>query len=119
MVEVTLRNRYYPKNFSEKIDPAKAALIVVDMQNEFCSPDGYVAKQGWDIRPMQAMALNLRRFVTAARRHVRIIHVRGQYEPAMMPPQMVERLHRLGIPPYCQPGTKGAEFFPGFEPSCD
>jgi nicotinamidase-related amidase len=34
-----------------------------------------------------------------------------------MPPQMVERLHRLGIPPYCQPGTKGTEFYPGFEPA--
>ena len=119
MAEVTLSNRYYPKTFAEKIDPAKTALVVVDMQNEFCSPDGYVAKQGWDIRPMQAMALNLSKFVAAARQYVRIVHVRGQYEPAMMPPQMVERLHRLGISPYCQPGTKGAEFYPGFEPSPD
>jgi ureidoacrylate peracid hydrolase len=116
MTEVSLENRYYPKSFSEKIDPRHTAVIVVDMQNEFCSPDGYVAKQGWDIRPMQAMAAHLKRFVSEARRFVPIVHVRGQYEPAMMPPQMVERLHRLGIPPYCQPKTKGAEFYPGFEP---
>ena len=116
MVKVTIHDRYYPKTFSEKIDPTRTALIVVDMQNEFCSPDGYVARQGWDIRPMQAMALNLSGFVAAARRYVRVIHVRGQYEPAMMPPQMVERLHKLGIAPYCQPGTKGAEFYPEFEP---
>ena len=68
---------------------------------------------------MQAMALNLSKFVAAARQYVRIVHVRGQYEPAMMPPQMVERLHRLGISPYCQPGTKRRRVYPGFEPSPD
>jgi nicotinamidase-related amidase len=116
MKDIDLGNRYYPKSFEEKVDPAHTAVIVVDMQNEFCSPEGYVARQGWDVRPMRAMALRLRNFVDAARMHVRVIHVRGQYEPAVMPPQMVERLHRFGIPPYCQPGTKGVDFYPGFEP---
>jgi ureidoacrylate peracid hydrolase len=117
MTEVSLAKRYYPRSFEEKVDPAHTALILVDMQNEFCSPEGYVAKQGWDIRPMQEMALRLKRFVSMARRYVPVIHIRGQYEPAVMPAQMVERLHRLGIPPYCQPGTKGVEFYPGFEPA--
>lgn len=116
MTQFGLGDRCYPKSFGEKVAPHHTAVIVVDMQNEFCSPDGYVARQGWDIRPMQAMALHLKRFVGEARGHVPIIHVRGQYEPAMMPPQMVERLHRLNIPAYCQPGTKGSEFYPGFEP---
>jgi ureidoacrylate peracid hydrolase len=86
------------------------------MQNEFCGETGYVARQGWDIAPMQAMAARLERFLTTARHHVPIIHVRGHYPPEVMPPQMVERLHRLGISPYCQPGTSGAEFYPGFDP---
>lgn len=113
---MSLGDRYYPKSFAEKIDARQAAVIVVDMQNEFCAPDGYVARQGWDIRPMQAMASQLAAFIAQAREFVPIVHVRGQYEPEMMPPQMVERLHRLGIPPYCQPDTKGAAFYPGFEP---
>lgn len=117
MGSITLSDRYYPKTFVEKIDPAHTAVIVVDMQNEFCSPEGYVAKQGWNIAPMQEMAFELKRFITVARKYVPIVHVRGQYEPAVMPPQMVERLHRLGIAPYCQPGTKGADFYPGFEPA--
>jgi ureidoacrylate peracid hydrolase len=117
MSSITLSYRYYPKTFAEKIDATHTAVIVVDMQNEFCSPEGYVAKQGWNIRPMQDMAFELKRFVSLARQYVPIVNVRGQYEPAVMPPQMVERLHRLGISPYCQPGTKGAEFYPGFEPA--
>lgn len=116
MSGIDLKDRYYPSDVSEKIDPRHTAVLVVDMQNEFCSPDGYVAKQGWDILPMQLMAEHLKQFLSDARKHVPIVHIRGQYEPAMMPPQMVERLHRLNIPPYCQPGTKGVEFYPGFEP---
>src|SRR5215210_4281158 len=113
MTEVTLASRYYPRSFDEKVDPAHTALLLIDMQNEFCSPEGYVAKQGWDIRPMQALASRLKQFIAAARNHVPVIHIRGQYEPAFMPPQMVERLRRLAIAPYCQPGTKGVEFYPG------
>jgi ureidoacrylate peracid hydrolase len=117
MSQINLGDRYYPKTFAEKVDPNHTALIVIDMQNEFCSPDGYVAKQGWDITPMQSMAEQLKKFIDAARKHVKVIHIRGQYEPAFMPVAMVERLHRLNIPPYCQPRTKGVEFYPGFEPA--
>ena len=116
MNECTLNNRYYPKSFDDKVDPSRTALILIDMQNEFCAETGYVARQGWDIAPMQAMAVRLKKFVATARSYVPVIHIRGQYEPAVMPPQMVERLHRLSIAPYCQPGTSGAEFYPGFEP---
>lgn len=116
MAEVTLQDRYYPRTFEEKADPSHTALIVVDMQNDFCAPEGYVARQGWNTQPLRDMSTRLRHFIAAARPSVPVIHVRGQYEPAVMPPQMVERLIRLGIGPYCQPGTAGVEFLPGFEP---
>lgn len=116
MIEIGLEQRYYPKSFDDKLDPTRTALLVVDMQNEFCAQTGYVAKQGWAIAPMQEMAGRLQNFLTIARSYVPLIHIRGLYEPAVMPPQMVERLNRLGIPPYCQPGTSGADFYPGFDP---
>lgn len=117
MKPVSLADRAWPRSFAEKVAPAHTAVLVVDMQNDFCAPDGYVARQGWDIEPMARMAERLSAFLDEARRYVRIVHVRGQYEPAFMPSQMVERLQRLGIPPYCQPGTRGIEFYPGFEPA--
>lgn len=113
---MTLDGREFPKTFAEKVDRRHTAILVVDMQNDFCAPDGYVATQGWDVRPMVEMAGRLLHFLEDARPWVRVIHVRGQYEPAFMPAQMVERLHRLGIPAYCQPGTRGVAFYPGFEP---
>ena len=117
MEDVKLGDRVVPKSFQEKVDPAHTALIILDMQNEFCAEDGYVARQDWDIAPIRQMAVRLQGFLVAARQYVRVVHVRGQYEPAFMPAQMVERLRRLHISPYCQPGTKGIEFYPGFEPA--
>jgi len=116
MHSLTLSDRQIPADLGAKLDPAHTALVLIDMQNEFCSPRGYVAQQGWDITPMQAMAERLRGFVAAARRHVRVIHVRGQYEPVYLVDQMVDRLHSANIAPYCQPGTHGWKFYPGFEP---
>ncbi len=116
MRRLTLQSRSVPADLADKLNPAHTALVLIDMQNEFCSPQGYVAQQGWDIRPMQEMAERLRGFVGEARQHIPVIHVRGQYEPVYLVDQMVDRLHRANIAPYCQPGTHGHAFYPGFEP---
>ena len=36
------------------IDPKKTAMIVVDMQNDFCHPDGWLAHMGVDVTPARA-----------------------------------------------------------------
>ena len=33
----------------QKIDPAHAALIVVDVQNDFCADEGFFGSQGYDL----------------------------------------------------------------------
>lgn len=37
-----------------RIDLAKAAMLVIDMQNDFCHPDGWLAHIGVDITPARA-----------------------------------------------------------------
>ncbi len=51
----------------EKIDPKCAALLVVDMQNDFCARGGLVDKGGRDISAVQDMARNLPRLIKSAR----------------------------------------------------
>ncbi|EIM80196.1 Isochorismatase hydrolase [Stereum hirsutum FP-91666 SS1] len=34
--------------------PSNTALIVIDMQNDFCSPGGYLEHQGYPLEPMRA-----------------------------------------------------------------
>ncbi len=39
----------------EIFDPAQAALLIVDLQNDFLSPDGIIAQEGGNIEPMRAI----------------------------------------------------------------
>ena len=37
------------------VDPASTALVIVDMQNDFCHLDGYYARQGRDVSGLAAV----------------------------------------------------------------
>ena len=50
-----------------KVVPAHTALIVVDVQNDFCAPGGMMAEEGFDITAVQAMAERLPSLIAAAR----------------------------------------------------
>jgi ureidoacrylate peracid hydrolase len=51
----------------DKVDPNLAALIVVDMQNDFCAVGGMMSKEGFDVSEAQKMAARLPRLLTVAR----------------------------------------------------
>ena len=50
----------------ELVDPRSTALLVVDVQNDFCHADGHFARYGKDLSRIQAMLPGLVQFVTAA-----------------------------------------------------
>ena len=56
------------RSLKERCDPKYAALIVVDVQNDFVSPQGSAAKRGEDVSAAMAMVPNLRRLIDEARR---------------------------------------------------
>jgi nicotinamidase-related amidase len=49
------------------LDLAKAALLVIDMQNDFCHPDGWLAHIGVDINPARSPIPALQKFLPALR----------------------------------------------------
>jgi nicotinamidase-related amidase len=51
------------------LDLARTAVIVIDMQNDFCHPQGWLASIGVDVRPAQAPVQPLTRLLPALRRH--------------------------------------------------
>lgn len=53
----------------ERVDPSHGMLMVVDMQNDFCHPDGAAYKRGRDMGFVQNMILRLIRVVEKAREH--------------------------------------------------
>lgn len=97
----------------EKVDPAHAAIIVVDVQNDFCAPDGYYHSTGADLSGIRTAVERLRAFLDIARKSgVMTVYVRSHYDPIYLSPVQIERRQRLGWEmPLCQEGTWGADFF--------
>jgi nicotinamidase-related amidase len=50
-----------------RLDLAKAAFIVIDMQNDFCHPDGWLAHIGVNVTPAQAPIAPLQRLLPQLR----------------------------------------------------
>ncbi len=51
------------------LDLARTAIIVVDMQNDFCHPDGWLAHFGVDVAPVRAPIVPLQLLLPALRSH--------------------------------------------------
>lgn len=47
--------------------PHQCAVLVVDMQNDYCSPNGFLANQGQDITAINEMVPRIGQFVSKAR----------------------------------------------------
>ncbi len=66
------------------LEPARAALLVIDMQREFIDPAGAVARSGADVSPMAAVVPTVAALLGAARRAgLMIVHTREGHEPGL------------------------------------
>ncbi len=93
-----------------KVDPARAAVIVIDLQRDFCSSDGALAVLGSDVSPSAAAADRIDRFLPQIRDLVHFVaFFQLVYEPAEMSESQKERLMRDGKPVICRPGTPGCD----------
>lgn len=63
------------RTFEEQTDPSVTALVIVDMINDFCHPEGAAARNR-DLRPIRSIIPALRRLLEAAReRQIPVVHV--------------------------------------------
>lgn len=104
----------------EPLAPAECALVVIDMQRDFCAPDGYFAQVGEAVAPLAARIPAIARCLAAARgAGLRVVHTRQGYRPdlADMPAWRRIRAERFGSP-VGKPGPLGRVLVrgePGFE----
>jgi ureidoacrylate peracid hydrolase len=54
-------------NIKEKIDPKYTALLIIDMQNDFASPNGVRAKKGGDLSLVEPMVEKLLKTIDIAK----------------------------------------------------
>ena len=67
-------------SFWRKVDPRHSALLVVDVQNDFCAQGGLIASEGRDISDAQAAAERLPMLLAVARSSgVLVVFIRSVY----------------------------------------
>ena len=67
----------YPWPYNGDLRPGNTALVVIDMQTDFCGVGGYVDKMGYDISLTRAPIEPIRRLLAAMRAIVRAIGTIG------------------------------------------
>jgi ureidoacrylate peracid hydrolase len=94
-----------------------AALLVVDVQNDFVSPEGSAAKRGDDVGAATAMVPNLIRFIDHGRRvGLTIVYVRTTHSEWTDTPSWIYRTSQRSGLNTCREGTWGADFYQGISP---
>lgn len=87
----------------------RCALMVIDMQGDFCAPGGYMAHAGVDVGFMRRPIEPIRALLEAARRAgLQIIFTREGHRPSLdsAPPSFIERTAFAGHP-IGKPGPLG------------
>ncbi|NQV81878.1 MAG: cysteine hydrolase family protein, partial [Alphaproteobacteria bacterium] len=107
------------RSLTEKVAPHNTALIVIDMQNDFCHEDGFYGQRGADLSRMPAVAGRIEPLVTEARRQrMLILWVRAHYDEVVMGDPMGEVLNRPGrTSGSCLAGTFGADWYGALRPA--
>ena len=111
----------------QDLDPQATALIVIDMQRDFCSPGGYAQQAGLDISRMQAVVGQVKALLVAARgAGLHIFHTREGHLPDLSdcPPAKLARSvaagARIGGPGplgrLLVRGEQGHDFVPELRP---
>jgi ureidoacrylate peracid hydrolase len=101
------------RSLPEKVNPAHTALLIVDVQRDFCAPDGAFSVLGRDLNRVQRILPRLKLLVEAARRsQVRVVFLRYvQSELTESDVHLEQRARGRADLRYCQEGTPGAEFY--------
>lgn len=96
-----------------RLRPSHTALLVIDMQNDFCAKGGYIETVvGRDAGPCRAVAAPIMGLVSDARKEaVPVIWIKANYELDKIPAGMLAKFSERGAKVCCAAESWGAAFF--------
>ncbi|VCU72146.1 Peroxyureidoacrylate/ureidoacrylate amidohydrolase RutB [Pigmentiphaga humi] len=103
-----------PVTLEARLAPAGSALLVIDMQNDFCAARGYVQTvMGKDVSTAASIVPPIQALANAARAAgVPVFWLRADYTRQRLPPSMQVKLAARGITQdCCAPGSWGSAWF--------
>lgn len=81
-IPLTIPAQPYPWPYNANLRPDNTALVIIDMQIDFCGAGGYVDKMGYDLSLTQAPIKPIQRVLETMRaRGFTIIHTREGHRP--------------------------------------
>ena len=89
----------YPWPYDGDLRPANTALVIIDMQTDFCGAGGYVDAMGYDLSLTRAPIAPIARLLAAMRsRGYAIVHTREGHRPDLsdLPENKRWRSRRIG-----------------------
>jgi len=92
------KNRGGLARLKAKLNPDSTALIIIDMQKDFCCEGGSFSRRGFDIKPAQRLARRLNSFLLEARKVLKyIIHLKMMKIPELASPVVDEHYSRIKV----------------------
>lgn len=127
--EQTMTDTARAERLRSKLSASRTAVLVIDVQNDFCSPGGGMDRDGADLNPVREMLPNLLALLDAARHAgAMVVHVRNSYSTTdnrYLSASFLDVASRrlsgdsLVRQPMCEWGTWGADDAPGCAPRED
>ncbi|CEG51739.1 Isochorismatase hydrolase [Stutzerimonas xanthomarina] len=99
MSERFLTSEPYPWPYNGQLHPANTALVIIDMQTDFCGEGGYVDTMGYDLAAVRAPIEPIGRVLKIMREQgFHIIHTREGHRPDLsdLPANKRWRSQRIG-----------------------
>ena len=82
MPETFIQSSPYPWPWNGDLRPANTALIIIDMQTDFCGKGGYISLLGYDVSRSRALIPSIQNLLAAIReKKYQIIHTREGHRP--------------------------------------